>query len=286
MLVSLSNQLNKAKKGGYAVGLFNVVTPQMLHGVFRAAKDTSSPLIIGCAEVMTQFISLEELSSLALPMIKKADFPVTLHFDHAHSPSLIKKAIELGFNSVMYDCSEMTFEENCKNLKQMAQYAHSRGACIEAELGRVAGIEGEEGANFEDYGVFTPPDKAKKFTEITGADALAVSIGNAHGAYNGKPKLRFDILSEIAKKVDIPLVLHGGSGIPEADFRRAISMGISKVNIFTDINIAAARAAADAYREGTGFTKLIFSIEQAVYDVAKERMLFFKNEEAMIHNGT
>lgn len=104
--------------GKYAVGLFNVVTPQMLHGVLKAAEQTNSPLIIGCAEVMTKFISLEELSALALPCIHKTHIPVTLHFDHAHTPALIERAIELGFNSVMYDCSEMPFEQNCESLKE------------------------------------------------------------------------------------------------------------------------------------------------------------------------
>lgn len=279
MLESLSNQLKGAKMGKYAVGLFNVVTPQMLHGVLKAAEQTNSPLIIGCAEVMTKFISLEELSALALPCIHKTHIPVTLHFDHAHTPALIERAIELGFNSVMYDCSEMPFEQNCESLKRMAAYAHQKGACIEAELGSVAGIEGEESSQEECLGIFTPPDKARQYVEITGVDALAVSIGNAHGAYKGKPKLRFDILAKIAQQIDTPLVLHGGSGIPEADFRRAITMGITKVNIFTDINIAAAKAAYQAYYDGCGYTKLLPSIEQAVYEVAKERMLFFKNEE-------
>ncbi len=277
MIVSLKDQLAAAKKGGYAVGLFNVVSLEMLRGVFAAAKDTRSPLIVGCAEVMTKNISLEELIAVAKPMAEAADIPVTLHFDHAHSVDKIKRAIDLGFNSIMYDCSELPFEENVENLKKMVDYAHERGVCVEAELGSVAGVEGEEDAA-DDVGVFTPPEKAEEYIRRTGADALAVSIGNAHGAYKGKPELRFDILEEIARLTNVPLVLHGGSGIPEEDFKRAISMGITKVNIFTDINKAAAKAACDGYTDGCGFAKLIPAIEKAVYDAACERMNFFKNE--------
>lgn len=276
MIVSLTEQLSAAKKGKYAVGLFNVVSLEMLRGVFCAARDTHSPLIIGCAENMTKSISLKELISVALPMADSADFPVTLHLDHAHSVDTIKEAISLGFNSVMYDCSHLPFDENTSKLKELTSYAHAHNVCVEAELGSVTGVEGEEYAG-DTAGIFTPPKKAKEYIEKTGADALAISIGNAHGAYSGKPKLHFDILKEISYLVSVPLVLHGGSGIPEADFKRAISMGISKVNIFTDINKAAAKAAHDNYTEGCGYARLIPYIEKAVYKAACERMNFFKN---------
>ena len=277
MLASLSEQLCAAKKGRYAVGLFNVVSPQMLKGVFRAAQESDSPLIIGCAEVMTKHISLEELAALALPMIERTSVPVTLHFDHAHTPELIYRAMELGFNSVMYDCSELPFEENCERVRAMVKAAHERGVCLEAELGSVAGKEGEETAADAGSGVYTSPELAGRYVEYTGADALAVAIGNAHGAYKGKPQLRFDILEAITRQTDVPLVLHGGSGIPEEDFRRAITMGITKVNIFTDINKAAAKAAYEAYSEGCGYTRLLPEVERAVYETALERMEFFKN---------
>lgn len=277
MLVSLSEQLQEAKKGKYAVGLFNVVSLEMMKGVFRAAEVSNSPLIIGCAEVMTKHISLEELSALALPMIKRTDIPVTLHFDHAHTPTLILRAMRLGFNSIMYDCSDLPFEENCERVREMTQAAHDKGVCLEAELGSVAGVEGDDAVADIADSVYTSPELAGKFIEYTGADALAVAIGNAHGAYKGKPQLRFDILQRITQNTDVPLVLHGGSGIPEDDFKHVISMGITKVNIFTDINKAAARAAHDAYCDGCGYTKISPAIEQAVYETALERMEFFKN---------
>lgn len=276
MLVSLSEQLKAAKKGKYAVGLFNVVSIEMLHGVFEAAEKSASPLIIGVAEVMTEYISLEEFISLALPLAKKSLCPVTVHFDHAHNENNIYRAIELGFNSVMYDCSNLSYAENIKKTALMADYTHKKGVSIEAELGKVAGEEGCENVS-HDIGVFTPPQCAGEFADKTKIDALAVSIGNAHGAYKGKPLLRFDLLSDILLNTETPLVLHGGSGIPEADFKRAIAMGITKVNIFTDINVAAAKAAYGAYKDGSGYTSLSGKIKEAVFNEAYSKMEFFKN---------
>lgn len=267
MLANLNDVLLEAKKGKYAVGLFNTVNLEMARGVIAAAEELNSPVIIGTAEVLLPYAPLEELSYLLLPMAKKAKVPVVVHLDHGLKEETCRKALELGFTSIMYDCSTDDYETNVMKVKKMADLAHSYGATIEAELGHVGDNEGsnEGDSHLVDPSLFyTEPSQAKDFIEKTGADALAIAVGTAHGAYKLPPKLDFDRISEIASVIDTPLVLHGGSGLSESDFSKAVQCGICKVNIFTDINVAGAIAANAAYGENKGLTDMIPSTVEAI----------------------
>lgn len=275
MLVTLKEVLNDARKNKYAVGLFNTVNLEMARGVIEAAEETNSPVIIGTAEILLPYGPLEELSWLLKPMAKKAKVPVVLHFDHGLTYELVIKALRLGFSSVMYDCSTLSYEENIKNCRDMALITKSFGASLEAELGHVGANEGGSAEGAEDSSIYTEPMQAKEFFEATGVDALAVAIGTAHGIYKSKPKLDIQRLKEISLTADVPLVLHGGSGLSDHDFRSCIANGISKVNIFTDINIAAAEAAGKANSTNSGITDLIPGIVENIKQATIEKMKLF-----------
>ncbi len=275
MLVNMNEVLYPAKQKKYAVGLFNAVNLEMARGIIAAAEEAGSPVIMGTAEVLFPYGPLEELSYYLLPMAKKAGVPVVIHLDHGLKKETCQKALELGFSSIMYDCSTDSYEENVRKMKEMAEIAHSYGATIEGELGHVGNNEdGEDMQNPSRY--FTDPKLAKDFVEKTGVDALAIAVGNAHGAYKLPPKLDFSRIQAIASAVDVPLVLHGGSGLTDDDFRKAVSLGISKVNIFTDINVAAARAAAKASSEADkGITEMIPFVVDAVKQETMKKMTLF-----------
>ena len=268
MLVNMNEVLRPAKKGKYAVGLFNAVNLELARGIIAAAESRRSPVIMGTAEVLLPYGPLEEVSYYLVPMAKKASVPVVVHFDHGLTYDMTVKALKLGFSSVMYDCSTDSYEENVRKVKEMADIAHSYGATIEGELGHVGDNEGSaEGSSHlaDPSAFFTDPGLAKDFVEKTGVDALAIAVGNAHGAYKLPPKLDFERIRTIANTVDVPLVLHGGSGLTDNDFRQAIADGISKVNIFTDINVAAVEAEFKKFSDmNKGIIDLIPAAVEAV----------------------
>ena len=268
MIVNMNEVLRPAKKGKYAVGLFNAVNLELARGIIAAAESRRSPVIMGTAEVLLPYGPLEEVSYYLVPMAKKASVPVVVHFDHGLTYDMTVKALKLGFSSVMYDCSTDSYEENVRKVKEMADIAHSYGATIEGELGHVGDNEGSaEGSSHlaDPSAFFTDPGLAKDFVEKTGVDALAIAVGNAHGAYKLPPKLDFERIRTIANTVDVPLVLHGGSGLTDNDFRQAIQDGISKVNIFTDINVAAVEAEFKKFSDmNKGIIDLIPAAVEAV----------------------
>lgn len=271
MLINMHDILKDAQKNQYAVALFNVVTLEMARGVLEAAEELKAPVIMGTAEVLLKYTPLEELADMLLPMAKRATVPVVVHFDHGLTEKRILQAMDLGFSSVMYDCSSCTNEENASLVATLTKIAHARGCTVEAELGHVGAMEA-------DYDLYTDPDQALDFVERTGVDALAVAIGTAHGIYKSAPKLDIARLDRIAAKVDTPLVLHGGSGLTAQNFRDCIRHGISKVNIFTDINQAALRAAHDQYVPERGMSVVVPAVVEAVRMAAMEKMRIFGSE--------
>lgn len=271
MLVNLNDILYKAKKENYGVGLFNTVSLEMAKGVIEAAEETQSPVIIGTAEVLLPYASLEELAYFLLPMADKATVPVVVHFDHGLTQERIQQALKLGFTSVMYDCSMDSYEDNIRKVSALTKAAHSCQATVEAELGHVGANDGGN----DDDSVYTQPEQARHFVEQTGVDALAVAIGTAHGAYTAVPRLDFQRLKEIHHMVPVPLVLHGGSGLSEQDFKKCIAGGISKINIFTDINCASAKAVAQNYIPGMGMTDLMLGNIQAIKNETIKKMNMF-----------
>lgn len=282
MLVNMNEVLRPAKKNQYAVGLFNAVNLELARGIINAAECTRSPVIVGTAEILLPYGPLEEVSYYLIPMAKKASVPVVVHLDHGLTYDTCIKALKLGFSSIMYDCSTDSYEENVRKVKEMADIAHSYGATIEGELGHVGDNEGSaEGSNHlaDPSKFFTDPKLAKDFVDKTGVDALAIAVGNAHGAYKLPPKLDFERIRTIAKTVDVPLVLHGGSGLTDNDFRQAIKDGISKVNIFTDINVAAVEAEFKKFSDmNKGIIDLIPAAVEAVKQESMKKMKLFSSD--------
>lgn len=275
MIVTLNEVLKDAQQKQYAVGLFNTVNLEMAKGVLAAAEESWSPVIIGTAEVLLPYASLEELAYILVPMAKRAKVPVVLHFDHGLTAGLIVKSMSLGFSSVMYDCSTSSFADNMAKCREMKRIAATFGATLEAELGHVGSADSGAAEADGHEGLYTEPSQAREFVEQTKVDALAVAIGTAHGAYKSKPRLDIVRLKEIARAIPTPLVLHGGSGLSDEDFINCIQNGISKVNIFTDINCAAAKAATEHYKPGCGMTDLMGGMVEAVKAATLEKMRIF-----------
>ncbi|MGN0131929.1 MAG: ketose-bisphosphate aldolase [Lachnospiraceae bacterium] len=278
MLANLNDVLKPARRDGYAVGLFNAVNLEMARGIIAAAEQTGSPVIMGTAEVLLPYGPLEDLSYFLIPMAKRAKVPVVIHYDHGLTYEKCIQALKLGFTSVMYDCSTDYYEENIKKVKEMADIAHSYGATIEGELGHVGNNPSDEGETQQDPSLYyTQPEQAKDFVKRTGVDALAIAVGTAHGAYKLPPKLDFERIETIAGIIpDTSLVLHGGSGLSDSDFREAIAKGISKINIFTDINVAAVRAVVENCNNvGKGMTEMIpHEVEAVRAETVKKMELF------------
>ncbi len=275
MLVNLNDVLRPARAEKYAVGLFNTIDLTMARGVLDAAERMQSPVIIGTAEILLPYGPLEELSYFLIPMAKRASIPVVVHYDHGLTFEKCMEALKLGFSSIMYDCSTDSYEENVRKVRELVNIAHAFGATVEGELGHVGDTEGE-GLLADPSAYYTDPMQAKDFVEKTGVDALAIAVGSAHGAYKLPPKLDFDRIATIRDTIDVPLVLHGGSGLTDEDFRKAIFNGISKVNIFTDINMAQAAAAKDALDSGLGeMTKIIPHQVEAVSRATEKKMRLF-----------
>lgn len=277
MLVNLNDVLIPARKEKYAVGLFNAVNLEMARGVIAAAEETGSPVIMGTAEVLLPYGPLEDLSYFLIPMAKRAKVPVVIHYDHGLTYDKCLEALKLGFTSIMYDCSTDSYEENIRKVKEMTEIAHSYGASIEAELGHVGNNLVEESKTQPDPSLYyTEPGQAKDFVDHTGVDALAIAVGTAHGAYKLPPRLDFERIETIAKTIPTSLVLHGGSGLSDMDFKLAIEKGISKVNIFTDINVAAVRAITEHCKNtGKGMTEMIpYEVEAVKEETIRKMKLF------------
>ncbi len=271
-LVTLKEVLVDAQKGNYAVGNFDCFNFEMAKGVLRAAEEMNAPVIIAYGEPFIEHMDIPEYVSIISKMAEDASIPVVLHTDHFTKLKNIEKAIQCGFTSVMMDSSDKEYELNVENTKKAVEMAHEAGVSVESELGHVSGL----GDVFEDdSSVFTNSAIAADFVEKTGIDALAVSIGNVHGVYRAEPKLRFDILEKISEAVSVPLVLHGASGIPEADVRRAVSLGIRKVNYYTDMCIAATAAIEAA--PGRHLYDVCETIVDECYRISLDKIKVLKN---------
>ena len=232
MLVTLNDVLLPAQKGGYAVGLFNTLNLEMARGVLEAAETLRSPVIIGTAEVLLPYAPMENIADLLIPMARRAKTPVVVHYDHGLTYGLCMRALQLGFSSVMYDCSTDRYEENIRKVAELTRAAHALGATVEAELGHV-GDNGADAAPDPSL-LYTDVSQARDFAARTGVDALAVAVGTAHGAYKLPPKLDFQRIRELAAAIPTPLVLHGGSGIPDEQLNVAFTLGINKFNVGTE----------------------------------------------------
>lgn len=273
-LVKMKDLLRRAEEKNIGCGAFSVGNMEMVRGAIRAAEELDTPIILQIAEVRLKNSPLHLMGPMMVQAAKEAKVEVAVHLDHGLTFETVDKALELGFTSVMLDASTLPFEENIARVKAVVEKARKYGATVEAELGLVGGSE--DGSC--DHGIrCTDPDDAVVYARETGIDALAVAIGNAHGNYPVAPTLAFDVLEKIHEKVDIPLVLHGGSGITDKDFQKAISLGIRKVNIAT-ASFNSLTAHVEKYMESTdkhNFFDLNEAMVQGTYENVKRHILVF-----------
>ena len=255
MLVSLTELMKDANEKGYAVGAFNACNLESMTATIRAAEELGKPVILNHAEVHSSLITLEEIGPFMVKYAKDASVPVCVNLDHGTSLESCMKAIRLGFTSVMLDASGASYEDNVRDTALICRLAHSVGVTVEAELGHIFASDIGVGKatkqeTLESYAsaedVYTDPDTAKDFVERTGVDALAIAFGTAHGVYQTKPKLDLDRIKLIKEKIDIPFVMHGGSGLTKEEFQTAIRNGIRKINYYTYMSLAGGRAVKKA----------------------------------------
>ncbi len=272
MLVNLNEVLKKAQKEKYAVGLFNTTDTDMLQAVIEAAEESRSPVILGTAEVLLPYGELKLIAPSVIAAAMRASVPVVVHYDHGLTFERCLEALQLGFSSVMFDGSAKAYGQNIEETKEIVKIAHAFGASVEGEIGHVGeAAQGDESLE----NMYTTVAEAKEYLENTGVDALAVAIGSAHGVYKKKPKLNVERLKEIADAVSVPLVLHGGSGLSDDDFKNTIREGIAKVNIFTDLCLAGERAMKDGAEKKLGYLETRNLKVEYIKEAVKHKMSLF-----------
>lgn len=270
-VATLKEVLDEAIANHYAVCNFDCFNVETAQAAVRAAEEINAPVILAYGEVFHSHIAQQHFAKLLRSMAEEASVPVVLHADHYTHIDMLKGALDAGFTSVMIDASDKEYTQNVETTHEVVEMAKPYRASVESELGHVSGL----GDIFEDdTTAFTDPKLASDFTIKTGIDALAVSIGNVHGVYQSEPKLRFDILQKIADTVSTPLVLHGASGISDEDLHRAVMLGITKVNFFTDLCLSAAAYLKD--HPGENYYEASMHLLPVMQAVAKRKMLTLK----------
>lgn len=272
-IVDMKGMLDHAYRNGYAVGAFDVVSLDFVTGIMSAAERSRSPVILSLAESHFDYFDFELLMSAVESAARRAGVPVAIHFDHGMSAESAIRAIRLGCNAVMVDVSHRAFEENVGLTAAVAEMAHGCGVPVEGELGYVPGIEGEDAERHPGALVYTSVSEAEAYVRRTGVDFLAVSIGTVHGRTKGEPKLNYTRLQEINGALNIPLVLHGGTGLSEDQYRRLIANGISKINYYTALADAAGQCIQrNAGNHAQGYTALAAGVSEAVSAEAERCM--------------
>ena len=303
MLVNLNDILPEARKSGYAVGAFNTSNLEITQAIINAAQSLKAPVIVATSEKAIEYAGIDNISEMVIGISQRASIPVVLHLDHGKSYEVCKTCIEHGYTSVMIDASHLSFKDNVQLTRRVTRYAHKYRVSVEAEIGRLAGVEDDLKVEKAEA-IYTDPDEALRFVGQTKCDALAVAIGTSHGAYKfkGKPKLRIDILSEIAQMISIPLVLHGASGVkakwinrvnkhggalehargvPDQLIRRAVKNGITKINTDTDLRIGFTAGIREyLIKNPTIFDprKIIASARERIAEVVIDRIRVFGAE--------
>ena len=281
MLVPFHTILQDAYKNHYAVGAFNCLSVEQVMGAIKAAEELRSPIILQLAEVQFPSAPMEMMAPIFLEAARTASVPVAVHLDHGQSLETCVKAIKLGFNSVMFDGANLPFEENVEQSAQIVRIAKAVGVDVEAELGKVGdtGFGGGEGTGDAQPDVFTDVEESVAFVSRTGVDALAIAIGNLHGRYVATPELNIERLKEIAAANGLPLVLHGGSGTSEEDFKSCIHNGISKVNVATALQMAIAQeiSAYVSQAQNPDYLKMKDIMIDATCQAVKQHILLFES---------
>lgn len=280
MLASLREVVAISKKNGRAVGAFNTPNLECLLAVLGAAEKLNVPVICSHAQLHESVAPLDTIGPVMLELAKRSKVPVCVHLDHGEDFEYCKRAIDLGFTSVMIDYSTLPYEENAKGTREVADYAHAHGVDVEAELGRLPNREGGAGGGEErPEDLYTDPDLVPDYLKKTGVDALAIAFGTAHGIYKVKPVLNMDVITKVRERTDVPLVMHGGSGISHEEYREVIRRGINKINYYTYMSYAGyAAAKALAEREPSGFFHdMALSAQKAMEENALTTLKVFSN---------
>lgn len=290
MLVTLAELLNQAKKERKAVGAFNATTLESIQGIIRAAEELDSPVILQHAQSHDNIIDLEEIGPILLYYAKRAKVPVAVHLDHGSSFERCIQAIRLGFTSVMYDASGKEFEINIKETAEIVKIAHAAGVSVEAELGHIftseivvgEGTVADARSDYENVDdIYTDPETAKEFAERTEVACLAVAFGTTHGVYLTEPKLDLPRVAAIRDAAGIPLVMHGGSGVSEADYKVAIENGICKVNYYTYMNRAGGTASKAYWENGDKplfYDQMALAATEAIKEDVKKAIRVFQKK--------
>ncbi|MEI8054558.1 MAG: class II fructose-1,6-bisphosphate aldolase [bacterium] len=298
-LVSTREMFKKAYSGGYAIGAFNVNNMEIIQGITEAAKEEKAPLILQVSAGARKYANHTYLMKLVEAAVIETNLPICLHLDHGDSFELCKSCIDGGFTSVMIDGSHFPFEDNIELARKVVEYAHPRNVTVEAELGKLAGVEDEVKVSSDDA-LYTDPSEVEEFVTKTGVDSLAIAIGTSHGAFKfkGTPKLRFDILDEVSRRLpNFPIVLHGASsvmpeyveminkfggkmpgaqGVPEDLLRKAASLAVCKINIDSDLRLAMTAMIRKSFAEDpTNFDprKYLAPAREAIKQVVRHKMV-------------
>lgn len=273
MLVSLKNILKIAEAKKIAIGSFNTPNFESLRAVISAAEELDEPVIIMHAQVHEEMgiCNMEEIAPIMLFMAERASVPVCAHLDHGTDTDYVKRGLELGFTSVMYDGSGESIDVNNANTCMIVENAAKYGASVEAEVGSMGS---REGGGEESKSIYTDPDLAKSFVEETGIDALACAFGTAHGIYITKPKLDFDRIVEIKSKINVPIVMHGGSGVSEEDYRKVIECGVRKINYYTYMAKSGGEAVKNS-EENMYFHDIALAAERGMCNNVKKAIKVF-----------
>lgn len=282
MLVGLKEVIAEGKKRNMAVGNFNTPNLECLIAVLDAAEELNVPVIIAHAQCHEDVAPLEKIGPVMVELAKRSRVPVCVHLDHGEDLDYCKRAIALGFTSIMIDCSTLPYEENVKGTKEVTDYAHAHGVSVEAELGALPAREGgADAAAVDPSSLYTDPALVPDFLAKTGVDALAIAFGTAHGIYKTKPVLNMDIITRVREYTDLPLVMHGGSGISEEQYREVIRRGIGKINYYSYMSYAGyaqAKATVEA-KEADFFHNLALNAQKAMRENALATMKIFANME-------
>ena len=270
-LYTMKELLKDAQEKKYGIGFFNAVNMEMVRAYITAAEEMNSPIIIGTAEGLLPYADFDWIAPLMIEKAREAKVPVAIHLDHTYHFETLMKALRAGFGSIMYDGTRGDHQSNVENSRKIAEIAHPMGVGVECELGSVGGLSDETG--HEDEMVYTKPEEAREFVEQTGIDFLAVSIGTCHGVYKATPKLDIPRLEKIRATVDVPLVLHGGSGLSDDDFRNTVKGGISKINVYTDVILAGRQALID--NSDKNYTDMCKCAEQAMKEATVTKLKLF-----------
>ena len=274
MLVTLKEILKIAEEKKIAIGAFNTPNMTSVEAVIAAAEELNQPVILMHAQVHEDMglCTMEDIAPVMVMFAKKAKVPVCAHLDHGVDLEYIKRGLELGFTSVMYDGSTLSTEENIENTKKAVEYAKATGASVEAEIGSMGAREGGSG---NDTSIYTDPDAAVAFVNATGIDALACAFGTAHGFYKDAPKLDFPRLSKIESLINVPIVMHGGSGVSEEDYREVIKRGVRKVNYYTYMAKAGAEEVSN--KEYSQFHDVLLDAKRAMKNNVMTAIKIFSN---------